>query len=172
VSVLEKVMTYVGRYAATDIRALLSEDHEVFKDLLQQMTSDESSARRVSAFGRLKPLLTAHARAEEAAVYTRMVDLKGSRDARAHGNEGFVEHSLVDVLMERLSKTDLAGTDAWKAHAKVLKEMLEHHIAEEEHEVYEELGEHFSGEQRDAIGADFLARKEELLAGAKSMHTR
>ena len=165
-SVLEKVRTYVGRYAATDIRALLSQDHDEFKELLKQLTSDESSGSRVSAFGLLKPALTAHARAEEAAVYTRMVDLKGSRDARAYGNEGFVEHSLVDVLMDRLSKTDLAGTDAWKAHANVLKEMLEHHIAEEEHEVYEELGEHFSDEQRDAIGADFLARKQDLLAKA------
>ena len=170
-SVLEKVRTYVGGYAATDIRALLSEDHDEFKELLKQMTSDKSSTRRVSAFSRLKPLLTAHARAEEAAVYTRMVDLKGSEDARAYGNEGFVEHSLVDVLMERLGKTNLAGTDAWKAHAKVLKEMLEHHIAEEEHDVYEELGEHFSDQQRDAIGADFLARKHALLAKAKSVRT-
>ena len=75
-----------------------------------------------------------------------------------------MEHSLVDVLLERLGKTELAGTDAWKAHAKVLKEMLEHHIKEEERGIFEELGEHFSDDQRVAMGADFAAKKDESRA--------
>jgi hypothetical protein len=69
----------------------------------------------------------------------------------------------VDVLVERLSKTKLAATDAWKAHAKVLRETLDHHIKEEEDGIFGGLGEHFSAEQRDAMGADFVARKQKLL---------
>jgi hypothetical protein len=60
----------------------------------------------------------------------------------------------------------LAGTEAWKAHAQVLKEILDHHIKEEEREIFEELGEHFSEDQRAAMGADFVARKEQLLLAA------
>jgi hypothetical protein len=66
-------------------------------------------------------------------------------------------------IVERLSKTDLEATDAWKAHAQVLKEMLDYHIKEEERGIFEELGEHFTDEQRDTMGADFVARKEKLL---------
>jgi hypothetical protein len=42
--------------------------------------------------------------------------------------------------------------------------MLDHHIKEEERGIFEELGEHFTDEQRDAMGADFVARKEKLLS--------
>ena len=162
-SVVEKVKSYIGAYNATDIRSLLHSDHEQISALTEQISGDESKQKRVRAFDQLKPLLTAHARAEEQAVYIPLVNLRGSPDSRADGNEGFVEHSLVDVLMERLSKTELAATEAWKAHAQVLQEMLEHHIKEEERGIFEELGEHFTDEQRDAMGADFVARKRKLL---------
>jgi len=162
-SIIEKAKSYIGAYSATDIRSLLHQDHERIKELTEQLTDDESSQKRVRAFDRLKPFLTAHARAEEQAVYNPLVNLRGSADSRAEGNEGFVEHSLVDVLLERLSKTELAASDLWKAHAEVLKEMLDHHIKEEERGIFEELGEHFTDEEREAMGADFVARKEKLL---------
>ena len=171
-SVVERMKSYIGVYYSTDIRALLHADHEQISALTEEISSDASPQKRVRAFDQLKPLLTAHARAEEQAVYIPLVDLRGSPDSRADGNEGFVEHSLVDVLMERLSKTDLAATDAWKAHAQVLQEMLDHHIKEEEREIFEELGEHFTDEQRDAMGADFLARKEKLLRAGGSQIKR
>ncbi len=162
-SVVEKVKSYIGSYSSTDIRSLLHADHEKISALTERVSSDESTQKRVRAFDQLKPLLTAHARAEEQAVYTPLVKLRGSADSRADANEGFVEHSLVDVLVERLSKTKLASTEAWKAHAQVLQEMLDHHIKEEEHGIFAELGEHFSAEERDAMGADFIARKQKLL---------
>ena len=162
-SVVEKMKSYLGAYSPTDIRSLLHADHEHISALTEQINSDESKQKRVRAFDDLKPFLTAHARAEEQAVYIPLTKLRGSPDSRADGNEGFVEHSLVDVLMERLSKTELAATEAWKAHAHVLQEMLDHHIKEEEHGIFEELGEHFTDEQRDAMGADFVARKQKLL---------
>ncbi len=162
-SVVEKMKSYIGAYGENDVRSLLHADHEEFKSLLKQLNSDESKERRIRAFERLKPLLTAHARAEEQAVYIPMINLRDSPDSRAEGNEGFVEHSLVDVLMERLGKTSMAGSEAWKAHAQVLQEMLEHHIGEEERQIFEELGEHFTDEQREAMGTDFTSRKQALL---------
>jgi len=163
-SVIEKMKSYVGAYGGADIRSVLHTDHEEISALTKEMASDESKQSRIRAFERLKPFLTAHARAEEEAVYNPLIDLRGSPEARADGNEGFVEHSLVDVLMERLAKTNLAGTDAWKAHAQVLKEMLDHHIAEEEHGIFEALGEHFSDDQREAMALNFVARKDKLLS--------
>ena len=158
-SIVEKVRSYIGAYSATDIRSLLHADHERISSLAEQVSSDDSTQKRVRAFDQLKPLLTAHARAEEQAVYIPLVKLRGAPGARADGNEGAVEHSLVDVLMERMSRTELAASDAWKAHAQVLQEMLDHHIKEEEQGIFTDLGEHFSDEQRDAMGADFVLRK-------------
>ena len=162
-SIVEKMKSYIGAYSATDIRSLLHADHEQISALAEQISGDDSKQKRVRAFDRLKPLLTAHSRAEEQAVYIALVKLRGSPEARAHGNEGAVEHILVDVLMERLSKTELAATDAWKAHAQVLQELLDHHIKEEENGIFADLGEHFTDEERDSMGADFDLRKQRLL---------
>jgi hypothetical protein len=35
-------------------------------------------------------------------------------------------------------------------------------------DIFGELGEHFTDEQRDAMGADFVARKEKLLLADRS----
>ena len=161
---IEKARTYVGLYGDTDIRSRLHEDHETFKELTKDMCEGTTSAGRAAAFKKLKPVLVAHARAEEAVVYMAMVKQRKSSDARDYGNEGLVEHTLVDALVAQISATRPAGaSDLWKARAKVLREMLEHHIDEEEKEVFEELGEHFSDEQRERMADDFETRKGALL---------
>ena len=77
-SVVEQVKAYIGVYDSADIRSLLHEDHEQISALTEEMSSDESRQKRVRAFELLKPLLTAHARAEEKAVYVPLIDLRGT----------------------------------------------------------------------------------------------
>ena len=161
---MEKARTYVGFYSDDDIRARLHEDHQTFKELTKDACEGSTSSSRAAAFKKLKPLLVAHARAEEAVVYAALVKKHRSSDSRDYGNEGFVEHTLVDALVAQMSATRPAGaSDLWKARAKVLREMLEHHIDEEEKEVFEELGEHFSDEHRARMAEDFATRKASLL---------
>lgn len=162
-SVIETLKSYLSTDPRTDIRAALHEDHEQIRKLASEMAEEKTAARRRALFEELKPLLTAHARIEEQVVYDAMIKLRDSKDSHDLGNEGFVEHSLVDVLLERLGKTNLAGTDAWKAHATVLKEMLDHHIKEEEDEFFEELGEHFRDEQLETMAIEFESRKAAFL---------
>ena len=161
-SVFEKVKAKLGTYSDTDVRALLHADHEIIRELSKELADTLSAARRKALVRELKPLLVAHSRSEEAAVYTPLTQLRTSPDSRAAGNEGFVEHNLADIVLERLAKTADAGSDMWKAHAKVLHEALEHHIAEEESKMFEELGEHFSDEEREAMGANFIRGKARL----------
>ena len=161
--VLETVKTVIGVPTRSDVRTLLKEDHDEILDLARTLADEDSVPRRRALFRSLKPLLTAHARAEERAVYTELVKARSKREAKDLGNEGYVEHSLVDVLLERMSKTALAGSDAWKAHATVLKELLEHHIREEEKEIFEGLGEEFTDTRRETMAEAFLEDKREIL---------
>jgi hemerythrin superfamily protein len=161
--VLDTVKSVMGVDTRRDVRGLLKDDHKDILDLARRLADEGSTAQRRALFKALKPLLTAHARAEERAVYSELVKARSTRDSKDLGNEGFVEHSLVDVLLERMSKTALAGSDAWKAHATVLKELLEHHIKEEEGEIFDELGEHFSDERREAMAEAFLEDKRAIL---------
>jgi len=175
---LEKVRSTLGSYAETDIRTLLHADHVLIRDLAKTLAEAESRSERQAALRDLKPLLAAHSRSEEATAYARLMALRSSPDSRAAGNEGMVEHNLVDILMERLAASTDSGSDLWKAHAKVVHESLEHHIKEEEDAVFEELGEHFSDEERDAMGEEFVAKRDKLLAprakaqGAKANSSR
>jgi hemerythrin superfamily protein len=162
--IAEKVRSTLGTYNGDDVRALLKADHEIVRELAQQLADAVSSPQRRSVLGKLKPLLTAHARAEEQAVYVPLTRVKDSPDSRLVGSEGAVEHFLVDTLLTTLDAARDASTDMWRAHAKVLHEMLEHHIKEEEGEVFEELGEHFTAEERAAMAVDFARLRDERLA--------
>ena len=160
-SVIETVKTYLGAQPASDIRAVLHDDHEEILALARDMADARTAEKRMSYYHSLKPFLTAHARAEEKVVYMPMTRAKG-QEARDLANEGFVEHNLVDVLMERMGKPGVAGGDGWKAHATVVKELLEHHIKEEEGEIFAALDKQFSEAQRDAMAVSFAAEKARL----------
>lgn len=161
-SVIESVKTYLGVAGKGDIRSLLHEDHEEILSLARDMADARTAEKRMSDFHSLKPFLTAHARAEEQVVYVPLTKAK-AQESRDLGNEGFVEHSLVDALLERMSKPGIAATDGWKAHATVVKELLEHHIKEEESDIFDDLGNHFSDQQRAAMAAEFAQEKNRLL---------
>jgi hemerythrin superfamily protein len=144
-----------------DVRALLHKDHVEALDLAQRMQAAKSPAVRKSLLQKLKPALTAHSRAEEKVVYDALLSVR-SVESHDYGNEGFVEHSLVDELLKRLQKGD-AASGIWKAEAKVLHEMLDHHISEEQRDVFSDLGEHFDAQQLVTMGKLFAARKAMLL---------
>ena len=51
---------------------------------------------------------------------------------------------------------------AFKASAKVLKELVDHHIQEEERNIWARVRENFSDEQRQRMNRDFLAAKKKV----------
>jgi hypothetical protein len=163
-NVFEKVRSTLGAYPDTDVRSLLHADHLQILDLAKELAETESAARRKTLVRDLKPLLTAHSRSEEASVYTPLMGLRKSPDSRLAANEGMVEHNLADIVLGRMVNTPDVTSDMWKAHAKVLNEALDHHIKEEESALFEELGEHFSDEERAEMAAQFLQGKDELLS--------
>jgi len=167
-SMLEKARTIVGMYGENDIRSRLKADHETIRELAEGMCEDPTNSKRVSDFKQLKKILTAHARAEEAVVYAALIKMRKSRDSRDYGNEGNVEHGIVDGLLTQIAATRPGGSDLWRARAKVLHELLKHHIDEEEKNVFEELGEHFDDARREQMADDFEARKARLLGRNRS----
>ncbi|HEX3896871.1 MAG TPA: hemerythrin domain-containing protein [Rudaea sp.] len=150
-----------------DVRALLKKDHDEAKALAKQMHEATAATRRMALLAKLKPALTAHSRAEERAVYTALLRVRSDDPSHVLADEGFVEHSLLDELLMTLASTD-AGTDRWRANAKVLHELLEHHITEEQSDVFAKLGDHFERDQLEAMGAQFLREKADVLRGVKT----
>lgn len=143
-----------------DIIKLILEDHKPLKELIKILKDDEKSIKeRRQAFGEFGPLLTVHAKAEEQVLYVFMKEIS---DMRMDAFEGDVEHGLADQMLE-VSK-QAHDEDLWSARVKVLAELVEHHIEEEEDEMFPEFKKHSDAEERESLADQYLEQKEKITA--------
>ena len=142
-----------------DIIELILQDHKALKKLIKVMkNSDNDLNERQAAFEEFAPLLVIHAKPEEQTMY---VFMKDDEELREEGFEGDVEHGLADQLLEEIKRTD--DEDLWGARVKVLAELVEHHIEEEEEELLPDFRKHSDIEERVQMGAKFMELKNKLI---------
>ena len=140
-----------------DAIALLEADHRKVKKLLTELeaTTERGVKTRSELFATIKGELTLHEIVEEEVFYP---ELKAHPKARDIVLEGYEEHHVVDVLMSELEALDV-GDETWGAKAEVMKENIEHHIEEEEGEMFTRARKIFDRAELDDLGARMDARK-------------
>lgn len=144
----------------TEITALILEDHKPLKKHIKVLKDEEQSfGRRRKAFLQFAPLLTIHAKSEEQALYSRM---KESDELRMEGLEGDTEHHIADALVREIQ--GIEDEDEWTAKSKVLAELVEHHIEEEEKEMLKSVRKELDLTERKEIGKDYLKLKKQVAA--------
>ena len=123
---------------------------------------EKTTARAVKArtelLNALTTELTLHELVEEKILYPA---LKAHPEARDIVLEGYQEHHIADVLTQELH-TLPPSDERWGAKFKVLKESLEHHIEEEEDEMFRKARGIFSREDLEALGAQMAKMKAEV----------
>ena len=141
-----------------DAIALLMKDHEKVKKLLSELetTTERGVKIRSELFATIKGELTLHEIVEEEIFYP---ELKAHPKAEDIVLEGYEEHHVVDVLMSELEALDVTD-ERWGAKALVMKENIEHHIEEEEGEMFKKARQVFDAAELDDLGARMAARKE------------
>jgi hemerythrin-like domain-containing protein len=132
----------------------LREEHEEVKGLLHQMCEDENAGRRQKLFKEFKTAMTKHSRGEEKVLYERLIDT-GEDKPELLGNEGFIEHDVADELIAKLGRARNKGDVKWTAGIKVLTDIIEHHIEEEEKEVFKETRRNFKAAQLNEMEEEF-----------------
>jgi hemerythrin-like domain-containing protein len=140
-----------------DAIALLETDHRRFEDLLKQGedTTERARKERTTLLATLTKELNLHELVEEKILYPA---LKAHPQARDIVLEGYQEHHVADVLVGELH--GLATDDErWGAKFKVLKESLEHHIEEEEGEMFRKARGIFSREELQELGTQMARMK-------------
>ena len=152
-----------------DIIDLILADHKPLKKLIKIMkdTDEYNLSQRKAAFDEFAPLLTRHAKPEEQTWYAYMKE--DLEEMREDGFEGDVEHGLVDQLIEEVMRTK-GDDDLWSARAKVLAEMVEHHIEEEEEEMLPEFKKDSEKQVRLQLGAEYLAAKANVQPDGKELN--
>ena len=140
-----------------DAIALLKADHDTVKELLAQLekTTERGVKTRGELFATLKGELTVHEAIEEEIFYP---ELKSHPKAQDIVLEGFQEHHVVDLLMGELEQLDVAD-ESWGAKAIVMKENIEHHIEEEEGEMFKIARGVFEEEELEELGSRMEARR-------------
>jgi hemerythrin superfamily protein len=143
---------------STDILDTLKKEHDEVKDLLQSLSDAETPAQRRNLVQKIKAALIPHTKAEEKVVYDAVIALR-DKDAQMDGHEGYLEHEWAAKTLQLLEAMTNAASSEHKAAGKVLKELVEHHIKEEERNVWADVKEHFSDDDRKKMNATFVAAK-------------
>ena len=143
-----------------DILDTLQTEHDEVQDLLKKLADSDAAREQKQLVARIKRALVPHTKAEEKVVYDAVLALRG-KDAKIDGNEGYIEHGLADTTLKKLDKLT-ANTPEFKAAAKVLKELIDHHVGEEERNIWAQVKENFSDDQRAQMNRDFLAAKKKV----------
>lgn len=133
---------------------LLKADHKKVAELFDQLESD-SGKRKLDVFKQIKSELEVHTHIEEKIFYPALEKPEETHDLTL---EAYEEHNVVKTLLQELSGSR-AATDEWQAKAKVLRENVEHHVEEEENELFDKAKDALSSEQLDALGTRMAAEK-------------
>lgn len=146
-----------------EITKALKADHKELKKLIRAVNKSEDGGERKRLFTEFAELLTKHSKAEEKVVYDALI-ATGEEEEEESGHEGYTEHMLADTLLAKLKAGADPMSPEWSAEAKVMMEILEHHIEEEEDEVFSQVKEDFDSAERDDMGEAFESQKEQVKA--------
>jgi hypothetical protein len=144
-----------------DILDKLKQEHEEVSAMLSQLVDSESAPQRKVLLKKIKGALVPHVRAEEKIVYNAIIAQK-EKSNKIDGEEGYMEHGLADKMLATLGKITNATSPEFSAAAKVLKELIEHHVKEEERNVWRDVKEHFDSEERVEMNRKFEAAKKKV----------
>ncbi len=145
---------------------MLERDHRRLEALFKkgEATTTRGTKVRREVLEALTAELVVHERIEEKVLYPA---LKRHAEARAIVLEGYQEHHVADVIIRGLRRMPPAD-ERWGAKFKVLKENIEHHIEEEEGDMFKTARSVLTRAQLDAVGR----RMEALKTGAAKKRTR
>jgi hemerythrin-like domain-containing protein len=145
-----------------DAIGLLKDDHQKMKSLLKELeeAAKQGSPKREQLFATVKEELTVHEAIEEEIFYPA---LKEHPKAKELVLEAYEEHGVVDLVMAEIEGLSF-DDERWSAKFTVMKENIEHHIEEEEKEMFKQARDVFEAAELEDLGARMTARKEELQA--------
>jgi len=132
---------------------LLKRQHREVEKLFATALKTENEKSRRKAMEDIIHALEHHTQIEEDVFYPAVRDI-GTRKATDMIGEAYEEHHVVKLVLAELPEVD-PGAENFKAKMTVLKELVAHHVEEEEDEMFpmaeKKLGEDRSSELAEEI---------------------
>lgn len=144
------------KQAATvnDIFSVIKQDHLEFFKTLNRMESTSDSRTRGQEFALLRQSLLPHAKAEEVILFSVIQN----RNTRLKAEE---EHHVIERIIIDMKNIQLSD-ERWAAKLSVLKDILDHHLREEESSIFKMARGLVSKNQAVEMANRFLAMRQEL----------
>jgi iron-sulfur cluster repair protein YtfE (RIC family) len=136
----------------------LKEDHRTQRSLANTILRSEGKSKdRESVYQKLKTELRAHARSEERIFYSPLLDDDMTQQKARHSMS---EHNEIDEMIEKLDETSMSSS-AWMIYYKQLRELVFHHLEEEENKVFQLAGKVLSERQKEDFTDSYQKLMEE-----------
>jgi hemerythrin superfamily protein len=140
---------------ADNVIDVLKQEHDEIRQLLSKAQKDPQQ------FAQLADEVSRHSHAEEEAFYQPLKDEKSLHEMIL---EGYEEHHVVEMVVQEMQDQKV-GSDVWQAKFEVMTENLEHHLEEEEKELFPAAQKIVKGQRSEEM-AQAYERAEHALVGS------
>lgn len=151
--------------AKQDLFSTIKKDHRLVEGLFSKIEKAREPEGCMGYYEELRTELTNHADIEEKVLYPR---LKEKDPTRSIAFESIEEHDVVRRLCDKIDGLEVENEE-WEAAVMVLREVVEHHVKEEEGEMFTKMRKVFSKDEREMIREEYIQCKEGLMAALKRM---
>jgi len=151
--------------APQDAIAMLKADHAEARDDLRALkeSTERATAKREKILAKVAPALWVHMQIEEEIFYPAFEAALKSSDDEVKSIEARAEHQSGKAALSALEAADVGSTE-FRAYAKVVFDLVDHHASEEENEMFPRVRKLLRKEELLALGEQMTARKKELMA--------
>lgn len=148
--------------AGQDAIALLTADHREVAEMFEQFEQlgDRATTSKEKLKDKICKALIAHTTIEEEIFYPAVRAAK-VEEGEDMVDEAIVEHAAAKDLIKQLQEMQ-PDDDLYDAKVKVLSEQIEHHVKEEEKEMFPKAKK--AGLDLLALGQEMALRKQELMS--------
>jgi hemerythrin superfamily protein len=141
-----------------DIFELLKADHRKAEEIFAEIESTKSSKKLDQGFQQLYKELSLHSQAEELTFYPSIRNHEGTDELLEEAEE---EHTEVKVMLEQMKSLDSSSAE-FKEKISQLKDAVQHHVQEEENEVFPKVRKMMKEEELNQLVKEFQEVKNKL----------
>jgi hypothetical protein len=143
------------------IYEVLTKQHHEIAEIFRKIKSLPKTEKKKTAelFEKLKIELTSHLKAEQEVFYKPLRVLSKDAEGRRLSWEGDEEHHIICLLLNELMRTELLSEE-WNAKMKILHEIVDMHVREEEGEIFFEARKAFDREEAEQIAQNMIELQE------------
>jgi hemerythrin superfamily protein len=147
---------------AMRVTTILTKDHRMVSGLIRtlEMTPRFNSMLRRTLFEQIRSNVMVHAQAAEEVLYPAMRNLM-FMSGTSRVDESYREHQQLKDLLNDMQTMD-PNSDAFDAKLQDFKNKIEHHVDEEENEMFPIVRDRMSTDRQEQLGQRIHDRKMSL----------